>query len=98
MLYEIKADKINKRNYINKLIIFKATAKLQLKLAYGYFAEMSTFGICSLLYNWCNQLEYENDFVDDPKELSEIMGYIYVDKPDPVMTFMRSPSNDISSD
>ena len=45
MLYETQEDKINKKNYINRLIIFKATAKLQLWLAYGDFAKMSTFGI-----------------------------------------------------
>ena len=97
MLCYTQANKINKRNYINKLIKFKATAKLQLRLAYDDIAKKSTFIICSLLYNWYNQLEYEKDYEDDPKELSENMGYINVAEPDPVMNILRSPSNDVSS-
>ena len=80
------------------MIRFKAIGKMQIWLAYGDFAQVSTFIICSLLYNWYNQLAYKKDYEDDPKELSEKMGYIYVDKPDPVMNILRSPSNDVSSD
>ena len=56
---------------------------------------MSTFGICSLLYNRHNLVEYDTYYKDGPKDISEKMGYIYVEKPKPVMTILRSPSNDV---
>ena len=40
-------------------------------------------------------MEYDIDYKDEPKDLSEKMGYIYVDKPEPVMTILRSQSNDV---
>ena len=55
---------------------------------------MSTFVICSWLYNWYHLIEYERDYQDEPKDLSDKMGLVFVDKPDPVMTLLRAPSND----
>ena len=77
------------------MIKFKSSAKLELRKRFGDFSQMSTFGICSLLYNWYNLVEFDTDYKDEPKDLSEKMGYIYVDKPEPVMTILRSPSNDV---
>ena len=77
------------------MIKYKPSAKLELRKSFGDFSQMSTFGICSLLYNWYNLVEYDLDYKDEPKNLSEKMGYIYVGKPDPVMTILRSPSNDV---